>query len=255
MADLVGLGRPQIVWSRPHMIATGPQPTSVFVTTWAPGSFVHLPGQMAASNMTLALDGTDLLLTGISRSNSFIRHSPMRTDRYRFVEGAFRLMDRHFLHPTEFRYDRFWDGTVAEAVGRLADAQREYRAALEPQREAHRGSYPVYNGPAHQLSAEALAQFDPALRAFARFRLGGLLLESGRPEEARAVLTGEGLPYPGLLEAMWGAKSHQEGCEAGARWAQTNPDFLVAINAGVGHSRWTPELLCSYPPVEEDFDR
>lgn len=46
VADLVGNGRNQIIWSRPHMIATGPRPSSFFVTEWKPGSFTNLTGEM-----------------------------------------------------------------------------------------------------------------------------------------------------------------------------------------------------------------
>ncbi|MGE5676386.1 MAG: hypothetical protein ACM3XM_21315, partial [Mycobacterium leprae] len=121
-ADLTGAGHPQIVWYRPEIIATGPQPYRVFVTAWRPGSFTHLPGEMAIcptyDPAGMAIEGRDLLLTGVSREEWFVRLDPTRTDRYRFVDGAFRLVDRRFLNHTEFGYDRFWDALVAEGVGR-----------------------------------------------------------------------------------------------------------------------------------------
>gem|GEM_PF-3858034 len=137
-ADLTGSGTPQIVWFRREWIATGPQPHFVFVTAWEPGRFTHLTGTMALSNARLALDAADVVLTGISRNNSYL---PVRerTDRYRYVNGAFRLVDRRFTAQPEDGYARLWDGLVAEAVGRVEDALTSYREAMDPDRPAHSG--------------------------------------------------------------------------------------------------------------------
>lgn len=250
-ADLTGTGSPQIIWFRPHVIATGPQPFSVFVSAWEPGTIAHLPGAMSISNLTLRVDGKDLVLRGVSREEWFIRSDPVREDRYRYDNDAFRLVDRRFVKQSEYGYDRFWDGLVAEGAGRLADAEEDYRAAADPQRQAHPGSYRVYNAPPYQLTPAELERFGAALRAFARFRLGGLLLGAGRQEEALAALAPAGGPYDGLTEAMRRAADREDGCRNATAWAAGQPDFLAALNAGVGHSPWTPELLCTYMPLEE----
>lgn len=250
-ADLAGAGRPQIIWSRPHVIATGPQPHSVFVSTWEPGRIQHLPGLMVISNLTLRLDGQELVLKGLSREEWFLRSDPRREDRYRYVDGRFRLVDRRFVTQTEFGYDRFWDGLVAEQVGRLTDAEQEYRWAADPNRPSHIGRVDRYKAMPRELSAEEMERFHPALRAFARFRLGGLLLKQGRREEAEQVLAPSGGPYDGLTEALRTAPFGEEGCRAAAAWAAGQPEFLAALNLGVGHSPWTPELLCGQMPLED----
>ncbi|HYF80706.1 MAG TPA: hypothetical protein VD973_26650 [Symbiobacteriaceae bacterium] len=194
VADLTGSGRPQIIWSRPHVIATGPQPHSVYVTAWTPGAFNHLPGEMFISYMSLKLEDGDLLLTGVSRGAWLIRQSSQRSDRYRFVDGAFRLVDRRFTEPGKFGYDVLWDGLVAEDVGRTADAEEAYRRAADPAFPAHAGEMWQYNSPPLVLTPPDMKAFATALRTFARFRLGALLLETGRREEAQQVLLPEGNP-------------------------------------------------------------
>lgn len=252
VADLVGMGRPQIIWSRPHMIASGPQPLSVFVTVWEPGAFSHLPGQMVISATPkeparVSLEGNDVVLTGGSRREMFMR---ARTDRYRYLEGAFRLVDRRFVEAGEYAYDRFWDGLVAEAVGRTADALADYRAALEPERAAHPGTVPRYHAMPVELTPAEQAAFAEALRAFARFRLGALLLDLGREDEARAVRKGARGPLAGLVAALDQA-GREAACRAAAAWAAANPEFLAALNRGVAHAPWTPELICSHVPLAD----
>ncbi|WP_374711326.1 WD40/YVTN/BNR-like repeat-containing protein [Symbiobacterium terraclitae] len=160
-ADLTGSGRPQIVWFRREMIATGPQPHFVFVTAWEPGRFSHLPGTMALSNARVSLDGSDVVLTGISRSNSYLPVSE-RTDRYRYVDGEFRLVDRRFTEQPEDGYARLWDGLVAESVGRVEDALTAYREAMDPDRPAHSGVIRRYKSPPRVLTDEETARFAPA---------------------------------------------------------------------------------------------
>lgn len=63
------------------------------------------------------------------------------------------------------------------------------------------GSIPVYHQLPRELAGVPLAQFGEALRAFARFRMGALLLQEGKKEEALAALKASG-PFSGLIEAM-----------------------------------------------------
>ncbi len=244
VTDLAGLGRPQIIWSRPHSIATGPQPFSVIVTTWEPGRFTHLPGEMVISRTkewSLQIDGADLVLFGGSRNAWFYGD---RTDRYRFVDGAFRLVDR------QVEGHGFWPGVIAESVGRVDDAEREYRMALE-MAPAETVSVPQYKSMPKVLTPAEVEAFNQAERAFARFRLGGLLLQAGRVEEARAVLEQEGGPFVGLTRAMLEAESREAGCGAAAMWAKEEPAFLAAYNAGRPHPGWSPEDLCTHVLIDD----
>lgn len=248
LADLAGTGRPQIVWSRPHMIATGLQPTSFFVTAWKPGNFTHLPGEMAISRTTkdraqMAIEGKELVLTGGSRGQMFL---PTHIDRYRYVDGAFRLVNRHFADAGDTGYARLWDGLVAEDVGRIADAERSYRESADPARKPHLGAVPKYSGPVAQLTPADLNAFGQALRAFARIRLAALLKDKG----ADAPGAEDG-PYKGLIEAMETAPTRKAGCEAAAAWATAHPDFLAAFNRGVSDQPWAPEHLCGHVPLED----
>lgn len=251
--DLAGTGRPQILWSRSMSIATGPQPVYVFATDWKPGAFTNLPGEMVISSTPkergkVAIDGHDIVLTGGSRGAMFL---PPRVDRYRFVDGAFRLVDRRFTESDDDAYSRFWDGLVAEDVGRLADAEQAYRAAIEPARKPHPGLVPQYHNFPVQLSDAEVAAFGEALRALARFRLGALLLSADRPKDAADVLRQAAGPYRGLAELLLHAGDREAGCRGAAAWAAADPQFLPALNRGVADAPWTPELLCSHERLDD----
>lgn len=233
-ADLTGEGRPQLIWYRPELIATGPQPYHVFVTRWEPGRFTHLPGPMLISWMELSRSGRDLHLTGVSRAGRLLWR---RTDTYRFQDGAFRLVDRAFAGERPFGYDRFWDGLVSEGLGQLDEAEAAYQAVLAEGRPAHPGSYLRYNAPPLEPTASELAAFSDALRAFAQFRLDGLYRRTGR--QPRQVDS----PFPGLLQAG--------SCQGATAWAEQNPAFLAALNQAITHAPWTPAVLCTYPALEE----
>lgn len=248
-ADLTGSGRPQIVWFRRELIASGPQPHVVFVTAWEPGRFTHLPGQMVLGDARVAIDGTDVVLTGNSRRNTYLPVT-QRTDRYRYVNGEFRLVDRRFDAHPENGYARLWDGLVAEDVGRVTDALTAYRQAADPDLPAHSGEILRYNAPPRELSGGEVDRFGDALRTFARFRLGALLLAEGREEEALATLAPDG-PYAGLLEAARRAGDRPAACRAAADWAAANPAFLEALNLGVGTAPWTPGILCGHVDIDD----
>lgn len=263
VADLTGTGQPQVIWSRPHLIASGPQPIEVFVTAWKPGAFTDLPGAMAIGpnpdeSLQVVVSGKDLLLTGGSRREIA---TGVRTDRYRFVDGAFRLVDRRFLHTDddlffhtktgESGYGRFWDGLVAEEVGRLADAEADYREVLDPARPPHPGSVWQYNGPPLELTPAEIDSFGMALRTLARYRLGGLLKRAGRSAEAGEVLSLSAGAFDGLLRAMRTAPNREAGCQAGTAWAAADPTFLPALNRG--GIRWTPGQLCTHVPIEDSI--
>lgn len=250
VADLTGVGQPQIIWSRPQMIATGPQPSFVYITQWKPGAFIHLPGTIAISSMRLTIDGAELVLDGMSRRNWSL---PVREriDRYRYVDGAMRLVDRWFSEHPDDGYACLWDGLVAEESGRQNDAEMAYRQAADPSRVSHSGKIIQYNTYPIVLAEEQMEQFGSALRTFAQFRLGGLLVAAGRREEALAVLQPDGGPYDDLLAAMREAPDRAAGCRAAGAWATESPPFLKALNLGVGTAPWTPDILCSHVDLAE----
>lgn len=229
-ADLTGEGRPQLIWYRPEMIATGPQPFAVFVTRWEPGRFTHLPGSMLISNLALSLSGKELRLTGVSRAGRLLWP---RTDTYRFIDGAFRLVDREFEGERIYGYDRFWEGVVREGLGHLDQAEAAYLEVLEEGRPAHPGSYPRYNSWPLEPSAAELTDFGEALQTFARYRLQAM----GRPTAPVDS------PYAGLMQA--------ESCQEATAWAEQNPAFLEALNRAIVHDPWTPATLCAYPALDE----
>lgn len=211
-------------------------------------------------SVRVTLDGKEIMLTGGSRR---AMSTGTRTDRYRYVDGAFRLIDRRFFHSDtdlffhteteESAYGRFWDGLVAEDVVR-ADAEADYRASLDPARKAHPGSVWRYNSQPLKLNAAEIEAFGDALRTLARFRLGALLMQTGRKQEAGDVLNPNSSPYSGLLDAMRTAPSREVGCQAADVWAAANPDFLPARNRGVANSPWKPELLCPHMPIGDSLN-
>jgi|GEM_PF-1673927 len=244
--DLAGLGQPQIVWYRPESIATGPQPFYVFASRWKPGSCTQLPGNMAISRPErLAVEGKEIVLRGLSRGAWMIRNhpNPMREDRYRFVDGAFGLVDRRFLEPSETGFQFFWDAVVASDVGRTGDAEKAYRAVLDPNRKSHIGSYPRYNTFPTELTPAQLAQFDQALREFAAFRLTLLQWRGGQ----KPALSGSGL----LMGVLRDAATPEAACTEAVVRTATDPTFLERLNAGIGDGQWKPEYICSYPPITD----
>lgn len=246
VTDIAGAGHPQVVWGRPELIATGPQPNYIFVTAWQPGRFTQLPGTVALSNAKVVIDGKAIVLTGVSRRNTYLPVM-QRTDRYRVVDGALRRVDRTFAAHPEDGYARLWDGLVAEDSGRLADAETAYREAADPARKPHSGSIEGYHRLPRELSDAEMAQFGAALRALARFRLGALLLSSGRRDQAPPA---DG-PFAGLAETMRTAAGREAGCKAGQAWAAAHPEFLEAFNVGVGTEQWTPAVICSHIDIDD----
>lgn len=170
-------------------------------------------------------------------------------------------MDRRFVHSDtdlffhrttdESAYGLFWDGLVAEAVGRMAEAEDYYRAALDPERQAHPGSVWQYNSSPLTLEEAELEAFGSALCALARFRLGALLMHSGHVNEAGDVLNQGDGAFEGLLETIRMASTRDEGCQIATDWAAADMDFLPALNRG--GIIWQPEVLCTHPPIEDSL--
>lgn len=240
--DLTGDGAPEIIWIS-TTVGAHTAHSSVLVSRWQPGRIENLPGSMVTSYLRLEVEERDLLLIGgIIGSVGAGGVQRVRTDRYRWTEDEFRLVDRRF-EDSPLAYHRLMDGIVAESHGRKAEAETAYREATEEGREV------LMPGGVEAEQEEALAQ---AVRAFARFRLGAFLLQEGRPAEAKQVLAGAAGPFAGLPGALADAADRTAGCQAAERWAEATPSFLEAMASPFGYAKpeWQPADLCGdLPPI------
>lgn len=250
--DLTGDGGPEIIWSVVGMAAHSP-PTYVFVTTWVQGRPAIIPGDLVMPNLrAIEVDGRDLLLRGgIISSVGAGPGQRERTDRFRIAGTALRLVDRRF-EPSPYAYHRLQDGIVAESFDRPEDARTAYAEAMDPNRPVGPGLHvPEILAQEGEDPARVVAAFPVAVQAFARFRLGLLLLRQGDREAASGVLRAAGGPYAGLAAALLEAQDPDAGCRAAARWAAANADFLKVLNSPWGYAapRWSPEDLCGALPL------
>lgn len=241
VADLTGDGRRAIVWySSDRGAHTGY--IDVFVSTWQPGQLKILPGPVHMSSPTLLkVDGRDLVVAGglVGSAGAGMAQRPW-TDRYRVENGAVRLVDRAFDR-SEFAYHKLQDGIVAESYGHLDLALKAYQDATDPERTA------LMPGAVDPAQAGVFGQ---AVRAFARFRLGALLLQQGKATEAGQALAAADGPYAGLSQALRDAGERTEGCAAATAWATAHPAFLAALNSPFGYAnpKWQPKDLCGPLP-------
>jgi hypothetical protein len=239
VADLTGDGRPEILWSaQDHGAHTA---YAYFnISTWEPGKVTQLPGQFYLSFPTLALDGRDILLHGggIGSAGAGMLQRA-RTDRYRWSGSRFALVDQHY-DPSDFAYHRLQDGIQAETFDRVQDALAAYRDAL---------GVPQGKG-LESIELEWLERFKAAVPAYARFRLGVLLLQQGDTAGAGSVLRAADGPYAGLSQAILKAGTNDEACLAGYDWAEANPDLLTALSKTMGYANptWTPFDICGDLP-------
>jgi len=225
--DLTGDDLPEIVWvAMDHGAHTGS--ARVLVSRWAPGTLENLPGDMWTTFAKLEFDGQEILLTGgtVGSAGAGLTQRAA-TSRYRWTNGSFTVADRRFT-PSDWGYHRLIDGINAESFGRTADAEAFYRDVLEPGRPAL---------PLEHLPPESREAFGHAVTAFARFRLGILLVQRGEgaPE-------GPDGPYAGLTRTIVTG-----GCKGAETWGSANPGFFEALNAPYGYQNynWTPADLCS----------
>lgn len=240
-ADLTGDGRPEIVWSSTS-VGAHTSFTTLLVSRWEPGRLQRLPGQMEISFGRPGIQGRDLLLTGgtIGSAGAGMAQRTY-TDRYRFLDGAFRLVDRRYVE-SDFAYHRLLDGIVAESFGRKADAEAAYKDGLT-------AAGPVLRE--DMVPPEQMEPLGQAVRSFARFRLGGLLLEEGRGAEAQAVMDQASGPFAGLVRSLANAGDRSAGCKAAAQWARQHPAFLEALSSPYGYANpaWEPDSVCGPLPA------
>jgi len=182
--DVAGDPLPEMIWFAPgHGAHTSY--AEFFVHRWRPGAFEVLPGRMYISFPGLSVEGHDLLLSGGTVGSAGAGMAQrLRTDRYRWVDAAFRLVDRSYT-PSPYAYHRLIDGIVAETYGRQADAAQAFREAAEPEREA---LHPDMVPPEWR---ERLAE---AVRRYATFRLDKAAGCTAATEWARS--------HPEFLEAL-----------------------------------------------------
>lgn len=234
VTDLTGDGRPEIIWSSSALVAHSP-PSVVFVSQWAPGAITNVPGSMGMLKMTLAVDGREILLSGggIGGGSSGLGQ-PIRTDHYRWVDGAFRLVERTLVNPQSLGYTWLMQGISDEDLGRPERAAAAYRQVLEPDREI----FP-YHTTLPEGNEVMQPRFEAAVRSLARFRLGLLLL--GTPEMQSILTEGDGLP-----KVLQTASTREGACTAASAWMREHPEFERDLNSLIGyvHPHWTPDNVC-----------
>jgi hypothetical protein len=239
-ADLTGDGKPEIIGASTEVGAHTAH-YSVYVWQWQGGQLAPLPGELTIASLRFARDGRDLLLRGglIGSAGAGMAQRE-RTDRYRWVDGAFRLVNRSFT-PSTLGYHRLQDGLAAEQFGRAADARQAYTEAMDPARTV---------APADWLLPDQAEAFPDAMRTFARMRLAALLLQQGDGAGARQLAAGAAGRFADLARRAGNAKDRASACEAARSYAAANPAFLEALGGVFGYANppWQVDTLCG--PLE-----
>lgn len=246
--DIAGDGRPEIIW------AAADAPIShVFVSTWRPGRFEQMNGEIRVGKLLdLKVEDRALLLrSGVGGAIGSGRPGDirLRTHRYQLADGAFKLVEQR-LDPSPYGIHKLQDGMLAEHFGHLETAALAYREAMEPERLAS----PLVKGADGATIPSENAQFANAVRATARFRLGLISLRQGRTEEVQQLLRDASGPFSALPGVLAQARDADSACTAAVSWAETDPDFQEAQKSPLGHT-WNelaPESLCqtlSYFPA------
>lgn len=251
VVPLPGEKRQAIVWSSTGLAANSP-PSRYFFSTWKPGQLTALPGSgdpyMVYGQLTLR--GSDVVLHGgmMGSAGSGAAQRP-RTDTWHWDGSAFKLTDRRYDRRDE-AYFRLEDGIVAEQFNRLDEAKQAYQDALDPQRAVGPDSFFLASQPADPAQLkERLAQ---AVRSFARFRLGRLLLQEGVTAGGlHAVAAGDSGPFADLPALLLQPDQRNEACAAAQAWAEAHPEFLDALNSpfGFGKVTWKATDLCGPLPI------
>lgn len=243
VADLTGDGKPEIVYSSTEAGAHTAF-SRVLVATYADGHLLVLEGTISMASMRASVEGKEIVLTGgMIGSVGAGEAQRERQERYRWTDGAFRLVDRRFS-PTDYGYHLLIDGITAEQFGRLNDARTALAAAAEAGRQA---------GPASWLNPESGGSFPDAVRAFARLRLAALHLGQGQKAEAQQVIAAASGRYAGLVQAMSGAADRNAACQAAQAWARQNPAFLESLHSVMGYANpeWRAQDLCGPLPLNQ----
>ena len=241
-ADLLGDGHREIIWSG---FDRGAHTCSVevAVSAWDGRTLSEIPGYINMASPTgFEIAGRDIIITGgLIASVGAGQAQRNHTDRYRVEADQVRLVDRRY-DASDFAYHRLIDGVEAQSWGRTAEALQAFREAADPQR-------PVLSG--EWIAPEAMETLGRAVRAFARFRLAALLLNTDK-DAARQALTAEDVTYGGLGQTMIDASDRAIGCTAAAAWAVANLGFLRALNSPFGYANpcWEPQDVCG--PLPKD---
>ncbi len=248
--DMQGDGGAEVVWFSPGSGACI-EFIDVGVSTWTGERLepVGTPLNVVAPRR-LELVGNEIVVEhdyeGCAAAGTTMRGG---TERHRLDGKELRLSDQRFS-PSELAYDRLVDGVNAESFGRVADALDAYEDATEPNRTVLPDASPLDGSP------EDLAQLKDlpaAVRAFARFRRGALLMQRG--DGAKAAQLGKSATgkYAGLPKTLLGARDRSAACHAAEGWVTAHPDFLTALNAPPGWAEyhWRVDDLCGPLPGGE----
>lgn len=240
LADLTRDGISEIIWGS-NSVGANTSNTMVYVTAWAPGAFRRLPGDISMTNAKVAVEGQNLILKGNTKGGYGAGSAQReRTDTYRWVDGAFKAIDKQFT-PSDFAYHRLLDGLLAEEFGKVDEAAKAYADAtwkpVLPEGDA--------------VTPEMREPLTIAVGALARLRNALLMMQTGTPPEiVGKVLNGTPAPFDGLGKAALGAKSREAACAAAIQWAGAHPDFLKALNSprGYANPQWKGPDLCGPLP-------
>lgn len=248
VTDITGDGSPEIIW------AAADAPIShVFVSTWRPGRFEQMNGEIKVGKLLdLKVEDRALLLrSGVGGAIGSGRPGDirLRIHRYQLTDGAFKLVEQR-LEPSPYGIHKLQDGMLAEHFGHLETAALAYREAMEPDRMA---SPPAKGADGATIPSEN-ARFADAVRATARFRLGLISLRQDRTEEVQQLLRDASGPFSALPGALAQARDADSACTAAVNWAEAHQDFQEARKSPLGYT-WNelaPESLCqtlSYFPA------
>lgn len=237
VADLTGDGKPEIVWSS-NAMGANTATTQVFVSNLTEDGLIDLKGEIGTTYAEVAVANQQIVLRGgLVGGWGSGKVQRERTFRYQWQKDGFALVDVVYAE-SEYGYHRLQDGLVAEQYGRSDDAEKAYAQAMEADRQA------LFTEDA--LTPEQEQPFGDAVRSFAQFRLGLLMLNSDRADEAKALLAKAEGPFAGLVEVLAKAESAEAGCKAAEAWATEHPEFLKALNSPRGwvNPVFTVENLC-----------
>lgn len=238
VADLTGDGKPEIVWSSNAMGANTAS-TKVFVSNLTEAGLVDLKGEIGITYAGVAVENQQIVLRGgMMGAWGSGRVQRERTFRYQWQKDSFALVDVTYAE-SAYGYHRLQDGLTAEQYGRKEDAEKAYAQAMEADRKV------LFTEDA--LTPEQEQPFGAAVRTFAQFRLGLLLMNSDQADEAKALLAKAEGPFAGLVEALAKAESAEAGCQAAEAWTVAHPEFLKALNSPRGWANpvFTAEGLCN----------
>lgn len=242
--EMTGNQRPELIWSS-QTVGAHTASAEVYVSQWSGNRLTHLPGTpVFITNPRVQLDGSELVLQGgtVGSAGAGLAQRP-REDRFRWVNGSFRQVDRR-LAPSNLGYHRLQDGIVAEQFTREEEALQAYRDAMDPNRLAILPRF------LEGATAQA-ADVEAAVRTLAHFRLALLLHRLQRLDEVQRVIEQASGPYAELVRTIDPKREPESACQRAEGWAESHPRFLELLNAPFGYNnpKWDSESICGGLPL------